>query len=381
MWLKTQVRNAKLAQIGLCALVIVGVVAGLIYSRRYFENYFAGPYEISKTELLGASSAENLPRYWVRFTPDQIVDSGIDHVTVRKKYGIERSRSVTGHYWVAVVGDRLMFVEAKGKPPVTGQPLTGAIVDPSVDVRNHLMGALQPGYKDRVLPVMLEGGRFESDGELGLAAAGALAGGALLWALFSLNGAINPGSDRSLRALEASSGSLEDVDKTIAEDVAARRYMKVGGWKLCRDHLVKTGLRFDIRPTRDLLWASPVTVQRRMYGVIPTGKSYQLVMHFADRKITEKLGGADAAEDAIRALATGSPWTFLGHSAELENAWKRQRPELINAVAQRRASVLEQMKAKQAIASEASATVTTVAAEVPAPAAPADAQGDWALKI
>jgi hypothetical protein len=375
VWLQTQVRNAKLAQVGICLLVIAAVAAGLIYNRRYFENYFAGPYDISKAEVLGASSAENLPRYWVHLTPDQIVDSHIDHVTVRKKYGIERSRSVTGHYWIAVIGDRLMFVEAKGPAPSSGQALTGAIVDPADDVRQHLMGSLKPEYASNVLPVMLEGGRFQSDGELGLAAAGLLGGGALIWGLFSIMGVVNPRNDRALKALEASGVPLADVDKEIAEDVAARRYLKVGSWKLCRDYLVRSGMRFDIRPTRDLLWANLVTVQRRMYGVIPTGKSHQMVLYFADRKITEGLRSEDAAEDAVRALAIGSPWTFLGYSAELERAWNRQRRELIDAVAQRRAAALEQRKTREAAASEAPLTVE------PAAAQPAHADSDWALKI
>src|SRR5262245_15965782 len=113
-WLEQQVRQTKLLQVLLCFGVIVAVGAALFLNKRYFDNLRAGPYTIPVAELSAAQSADDLARYWVNIIPTRLFDTGVDQVSVRKRYGVETGRSVTGHFWVAVVGDRLLVVETSG---------------------------------------------------------------------------------------------------------------------------------------------------------------------------------------------------------------------------------------------------------------------------
>lgn len=338
-WLEQQARQSKLLQILMCGLAIAAVVGFGVYKMPYLQNVYLGPTTIPTADVIAAKSVEDLPRYWVHMTFPRILDTGVDHITVRKRKGVETGRSVSGHFWLAPVGDRLIFIESHGAAPQQGQRLTGYLRDVPENISGHLMKGVNPQWKDRVLPLMLDLGKFESDAELGLAAGGAVTLVALLWALFALVRVINPKGHRRLKSLEAASIPLDQASAAIQGDIRAGQSMKVGDYRLTRDFLVKTGLRFDVRALKDLLWAYPIVVSHKLYYVIPTGKSHQLALHFPDKKLTLKIS-KDAGERVMPMLAAVAPWTLLGHSPEIERAWAKQRKELASVVAERRAQVL-----------------------------------------
>lgn len=74
-----------------------------------------GPVDYSRQQLISASS-DSTSRL-IRIQVDKLFDDAIGNVTtVRKKYGIEKSRSVTSQFFVAVVGEKLLLVESEDKP-------------------------------------------------------------------------------------------------------------------------------------------------------------------------------------------------------------------------------------------------------------------------
>ena len=338
-WLKQQVRQTRLLHVALCVGAIAAVGGAIAFNQRYFENLHAGPYAIPLSELVAAQSADDLPRYWVSLKPAQLLDTGVDHLSVRKKYEVETSRSVTGHFWVAVVADRLLFVETSGDSPLPNQMITGKLVDTPQNISNHLMQGVNPVVKAKVLPMMLKTGDFAAPAYIGLSAAAAITAVALIWALVAGVRALSPGNHRALRALAAASVSLDDAGRSITEDMRTGSSLQVGTYRLTREFLVRTGLVFDVRELKDLLWAYPIVVSHKMYGFIPTGKSHQLALHFPDKKLTLKIA-KNSADRIAHALATVAPWTIIGHSPDLEHAWSKQRAQLANFVAGRRAQVL-----------------------------------------
>src|SRR5262245_42063016 len=211
-WLEQQVRQTKLLQILLCFVVIAAVGAALFLNQRYFENLRAGPYTIPVTELNAAQSADDLARYWVNIIPTRLLDTGLDHISIRKRYGVETSRSVTGHYWVAVVGDRLLFIETSGAMQVLpNQMITGKLVDTPQNVSDHLTRGINSATKAMVLPMMLKMGDFAAPAYVGLSVAGLATAGALIWALIAGFRALAPRRHRALRALQAASVSLDEA--------------------------------------------------------------------------------------------------------------------------------------------------------------------------
>ena len=341
-WLEQQVRQTKLLQILLCFVVIAAVGAALFLNQRYFENLRAGPYTIPVTELSAAQSADDLARYWVNIMPTRLLDTGVDHVSVRKRYGVETGRSVTGHYWVAAVGDRLLFIETSGAMQVLpNQMITGKLVDTPQNVGDHLTRGINPATKAKVLPMMLKTDDFAMPAYVGLSGAALATTGALIWALIAGFRALAPRGHRALRALEAASVSLDEAGRSIEEDLRARAILKIGSYTLTRGYMVRTGLGFDVRALQDLLWAYPIVVSHKLYGFIPTGKSHKLALFFPNKKLTLKVGRG-VGERAMDALPRVAPWTILGHSLDLERAWARQRPQFVAHVAERRAQVLAQ---------------------------------------
>lgn len=343
-WLQAQVRQSKLLEVLLCALVVAAVVGFGVYKFKYLQNVQLGPYDIPVAELVAAKSTEDLPRYWVRVTPSAILDTGVDHITVRRRRGVETGRSVSGHFWLAQVGNRILFLEAHGTRPEQGQVLTGYLVDPRADTMDHLTKGLSAQGKAALHPLMLDLGTFDSEATGGLAIGVVLVLGAFVWAAFALRRALRPDGHPRLRALEAASIPLDEAGQSIAHDIRAGESVPVGAYRLTRDYLVKTGLGFDLRPLKDLLWTYPIVVSHKMFYVIPTGKSHQLALYFPDKQLTLKIPNP-AVERVLGLLGARAPWALFGHSAEIEAAWKKQRAKLVAFVAERRAQVLAQSAA------------------------------------
>lgn len=110
---------------------------------------------------------------------------------------------------------------------------------------------------------------------------------------------------------------------------------------------MKTGLGFDLQPLKDLVWAYPIVVSHKMFYVIPTGKSHQLALYFRDKQLTLKVA-SNFVDRALGQLNARAPWALLGHSPEVEAAWKSQRAQLLAFVAERQAEILAQTMARQA---------------------------------
>jgi hypothetical protein len=271
---------------------------------------------------------------------DRVLDTGVDQVTVRTRRGVETGREVSGHYWVGVVGDRLMtIVSHGGAKPAPGTPIVGYVKDMPSDLLTTMTTGLEPRIKAAFLPTMIETKDFKSDGDMGLGAAAIASGGALMFALVALVGFLAPGRHGALKALAASGVPLAEAGATIADDVADRRYLRLKNYRLTRGYAVKEGVWFDVKPLRDLLWAYPTVTQNKIYGIIPTTKSYSVEMVFkGGAKISERIG-KDKGADVMAFLGQHAPWAFLGYDDRLASAIGAQRPQIEAIVAERHATV------------------------------------------
>ena len=342
-WLETQVRNVSLRQLGACALVIAGAIGLLAANQRYLTNYFAGSYAIPRAELFGAPSADDLPRYWVTAKPDRVMDTGVDIITVRKKRGVERSRSVTGHYYVGQIGDRLMLIKSPSEQDLNGATLDGALVAPSSDLIDRLVDdSKQPGLRQRFLPLMLDTSDFTFDAALLLWGAGIASALAALWALMAGRRAASPAGHPALQSLMKTPGmSLADASHSIEAEVKARQVVKLKqGVQLTSGFAVQSAaLKFKVRPLAELLWAYPVVTKKKLYYVIPAGKSHSLVLNYPDK--SETYSGSEAqTRAAMEHLVKAVPWALFGYSDDFVKAYKKERAKLAAFVAGRRAEAM-----------------------------------------
>ena len=345
-WLEARVRMASLKQFGLALLALVAMAAGLMATSGYLANYFSGPYDIPHTQLAAAKSIDDFQRYWVKVTPEKMLDTHIDHITVNKRRGIETSRGVTGHYWAGVVANKLLIIKTAAQRDSAEATFIGKLVALPEDLKGKVTGnASTPEARNAILPVMLELERFESQAEIELAGALAVLAAALIGGLIALRRYASPANHPALVALVKGSGTtLKIASSSIEDDIKAGQFVALKSYKLTPHHLVKTGgLTFKVMPLSDLLWAYQLTTTKKLWGVIPTSKSYSNVLNFKDAAIDIK-SGKDKSEDVLRYLAYVAPWTYIGYQPELAAAYKSKRKELAAHVADRHSASMQAAK-------------------------------------
>lgn len=330
-WLEQQVRNASLRQIAVCVTIIAGMIAMLVFNQRYLTNAYTGVYDMPRAELLAASSAGDLSRYWVRVKPDEVRDSGVDAISTSTRKG-RTTRTVTGHYWVGRVGERLLLIKGHGEPTIQTAMLDGALLSMPTDI------TIPDKIRNSFLPFMLDTADFTTDAITLLAIAGIVSALALGWALWATSRAVTPAGHPALMYLAAMPGqSLAEASQAIAADIKARRTTKMrDGVQLTAGHLVQsTALGFKVLPLADLLWTYPIVTTKKLYGVIPTGKSHSAAFFFVGKQMTLK-GSEKQTMDAMRHVSYAAPWTLIGHSGDIEKAYKKDRKNLIGFIQGRR---------------------------------------------
>jgi hypothetical protein len=336
-WLINQIKSQGIRRIVL-AVVVLGLLALFAFANlRYLKSYFSGPLALTPAEVAALKSHESLPSSWVKFTPEKFIDTGIEEITVRKKRGVERSRSVTGHYYAAVIGGRYVLVDAHDGTPsgeIKGElrPVPGSV---RANIEQQLKKDIGVSFDEAFVPVMLDNGNFKSSGDIGLIIGGLLALAALVYGAFAASRVANPQGHPAF-ARVAPSG-VDDIESAKLEnELNTEPKTKIGKWTLTRRFAVqKSLLGFDVQRLDELAWAYRVVTQKKLYYVIPLGKSHALTMKWKGTEV--KIDAKEAKVDAaLEHIATHAPWTLLGFSDELETAWKKRPAEVLAAVAERK---------------------------------------------
>ena len=338
-WLEQQVRNASFRQLGACALAIAGVIGTLAFNQRYLTNAYEGVYDIPRAEVLAVGSNQDLPRYWVKLDVDRVVDTGVD-ATSRGRRG---RVSITGHYYIAQIGEKLLLIKAHSEQlgPQTLK-LEGGLIAPNAEFLQQVANSPKTkDLRDRFLPMMLDTEDFNENANILLVLSAIVSGLAVLWALFAGYRAASPDGHAALQQLLKTSGeTLAGASQSIEADVKARRGTKMkAGVQLTSGHLIQSSaLTFNVLPLADLLWTYPIVTTKKLYGFIPTGKTHSAAFNFAGKSLTLQ-GSEQQTTAAMQHVARMAPWTLIGHSGELEKAYKKQRRELIGFVQGRRQQV------------------------------------------
>jgi hypothetical protein len=341
-WIERQVHEVSLKRM-LAAAAVFGVVAiALLLQARYFTNYFKGTYAISPAELAAAKDAEALDRYWVRLNADKIHDTGFEEITVRKKHGVERSRSISASYFVAVIGDRLLLVKAHGDTP--NKSLQGFLrpIAEKVDQSFFDSPSVQK-VKPAFYPMLLDTGDFKSDGDLGMGIAGLLSAAALIFGLMGFLRFRNPQGHPAVK-LANTWGGADKVSQSIETDLKGGQVAKLGDHTITAGYIVnRSMLDFSLVRLDDAIWVFKQIIQNKLYYVIPTGKTFSLSINTPRKTLVLK--GKEANVDAaLQHIGTRKPWIILGFSSELAAAYKKKRSEMIAWVAKRRQEVQASMK-------------------------------------
>ena len=343
-WLVKQIKAQSVRRMAVAGLVITLLALFAFANLRYLQNYFAGPLALTPAQVAAVKDHDSMPRYWVKFTPEKFIDTDIEEITVRKKRGVERSRSVTGHYYAAVIGGRFMVVDAHDGAP-SGE-VSGGLKDIPPKVRASIEEQLKKdtglSFDQAFVPVMLDNGNFKSSGDVSLIIGGLLALAALGYAGFAALRFSKPEGHKAF-ARVAPSGVAELESAKLENELSNDPKTKIGKWTLTKHYAVQQSLlSFDVQRLDALAWAYRVVTKKKLYYVIPLGKSHALTLKWSSTEV--KMDAKEAKVDAaLEHIATHAPWAFLGFSDELETAWKKRPAEVLAAVAERKKAALPQL--------------------------------------
>jgi hypothetical protein len=339
-----QIRRANRNLVVINALLLAGVVVMFAVTATYWLNFLAGPFEMTRDEVVALPNAERLSRYYVHLDGDQVVPAIGRHIEkeVDNRTKQEKSRRVTAEFAALAMGEKALVV--KHDPgDLLDRSVTGKLVTTPTEVRGQIVQPIeqeekQPGL---FLPVMLDATGFRGPGYLMLGLGVPVA----LLAAWNLTRAASRNSDpekhpvaRRLLKYGVPGEVAEQID---AEVTAAGDAATVGSATFTKSWLlVPTTYGVTVRHLGEAVWSYKSTTQHRVNG-IPTGKTYAGVCYFADgTRETVSMKSERLAETFVKAVWERVPWMFVGFDERLQKSWKKKRGEVLAALEARKQQLL-----------------------------------------
>lgn len=320
-WLFEHVRRTSRNRIILAACIAAAALALLAYNANYLRDAYRGPMAIEASALAAAQSPQTLQRPWIRVHVEDLEDTGIEEISVRKKRGVERSRSVSAHYYAATIGDRLLIVKVRGSEPPSND-LVGEVVELESGVSGSLFGGTDGArLKEMTLPLELDTHDYGDDAKLLWALAGLALLGAAVYAWIAHGRRTDPARHPALKRA-AKWGGIDEVAHLVAQEQTQSQV--IGDWKLSDHYLLHTGkLVFDLHSTDELLWAYALVTKKKIYYVIPAGQSHSLVLKWGDSNVKVQAKEA-VVMAALQHIVVHQPWVAIGWTKETEQLFNKR---------------------------------------------------------
>ncbi len=326
---RAKYRNQVIAW-GLTAALGIAIAFG---NTRYIGNFLRGPFDAGAAELAQIGDASSAPHYFVKVAGSKATDMGLQEVSVETENGVEKSRTVTSTFYMLQVGNKLLVVKSKGA--VTRQA-EGVLTPISADLDQNLFGGPEmAAVRSHFFPYYLDAASsFRAGGYWGIGI-GLVLLALLAWkARPAWHGLQEPGS-HPLAVRVGKWGSAVDTSAAIEREWRAPGNKRMGRWTITPRYLIQSALfRFNVLRFEDLLWAYK-KVTKHSVNFIPTGKTYQAIVH-AYGGSAELAGSQKNVDEMLQEAARRAPWAIVGFSAEIQQAFLKKNRDFCTAVEERR---------------------------------------------
>src|SRR5262247_3774246 len=166
-WVHQQLRATYRRRVIAWCVVLGCAALFAIAQSRYIKNFVSGPFDVAQAELDAIGDVSAAPHYFVKVTGSKAIETGIQQITARKRYGVETGRSVSAAFYVLVVGDRLLVVKRAAGTPTT---VEGELAAMPPELDRHLFNSPQmEAIRGRFYPYYLDDSRFRMPGYIGIA--------------------------------------------------------------------------------------------------------------------------------------------------------------------------------------------------------------------
>ncbi len=315
---------------GLTAALGIAIAFG---NTRYIGNFLRGPFDAGAAELAQIGDAATAPHYFVKVAGSKATDMGLQEVSVETENGVEKSRTVTSTFYMLQVGNKLLVVKSKG---AVTREAEGVLTPISADLDQNLFGGPEmAAVRSHFFPYYLDAASsFRAGGYWGIGI-GLVLLALLAWkARPAWHGLQEPGS-HPLAIRIGKWGSPVDTSAAIEREWRAPGNKRMGRWTITPRYLIQSALfRFNVLRFEDLLWAYK-KVTKHSVNFIPTGKTYQAIVH-AYGGSAELAGSQKNVDEMLQEAARRAPWAIVGFSAEIQQAFLKKNRDFCTAVEERR---------------------------------------------
>ncbi|WP_315119542.1 DUF6709 family protein [uncultured Clostridium sp.] len=129
-----------------------------------------------------------------------------------------------------------------------------------------------------------------------------------------------------------SNGNLEVACQKIDGELNSDNVYKNGPITITKNYIVVETQQITFAlPLKELMWVYKQTIKKKVYGIIPAGKTNGLVCVFSDKNEykVDLFKGEKIIDEVIEYISNNCKASFVGHSEELENLLKKDSDEFI----------------------------------------------------
>ncbi len=318
--------------IGLALLIAFGA-----FQYRYLRNCFLGPQKIDSAQLLKITDPSQIDRDFVTYTSEKAFDTGFQKVSKSRS-----SETTTNKYAVAIVGgEKALLVEAQPSDDLKNPTFTGGLATISNDVQTKIVDPLlqeAPSMKARMLPMILETGDYRMWSYFFVPF---LLGGIGIcgWNVYQAGVRTKDPRKHPVYKTLARYGEADlmatNLDRELrthhnVEDLQPNNTYITPNWLVHPQTYGLYALQLD-----RLMWVYK-KVTSHSVNFIPTGKSYELLMHDNfGQEHTIKMS-EQQVHDTIERINGHAPWAVVGFTDEIKGLWDKQRDEFYSLVEDRK---------------------------------------------
>ncbi len=316
------------------SLSILGipVAIGMLGWTSYWGDFFGGAKLVTNQDLIAAP--EKYIGRFVKIVGTGNTELGLQEVTEKTTLAVFKQQEVSAKMITIDLGatterNHALLVKLKNDALITNTA-TGSIVSIPYNIDREVQSIIE---ENSTLPVMLDSeSDFRTFGYIGLVIAtiSTLVGG------FELYGWKEQQRDNTLHPIFkrlSKYGQPEIVAQSIDRELTTSQILAYKQTKITDSWLIhQARLELGLGKLADIVWIYFQVTSHRINGIIPIGKSYKVICYDRNGSKLEIPAAKKQVMDIIEQLQLRLPWAIVGHTAEIELAWREDRSNFVAMV-------------------------------------------------
>lgn len=325
--------------VGAVLLIAVGGIFATS-SLPYFRGKFGDATPISPARL--SRGEVQIPTYFAQVEGDATYNTGY-YFEDTIMYVIKSE----DYYGLLEIGDKFLLIYTPDEPDETRTDWTGSLYATTREVQREVVDKIElevPQIAGAILPYtlsMVDAVHWQWWAGLVILIGTGITGAASLWR------GLQRLSDHTLhpiwKGLSRFGGEVPMTVDAIERDLNMDAKSISGKMQIGQKWLVKPGGNFTAIKLDDVVWLYKSTVTHRTNG-IKTGVNHSAKIYDIHGVEMDVGAKEKVVAEILTHVYERAPWAVAGHSADIENAWKKDRPKFLRSVAERKRDMAQEQR-------------------------------------